>query len=165
MGMTLVRLVARPMLSAMFITGGLNAVKNARPLAERARPVTDRLAPAVERATKSLPFDVDPVMMVRANGVVQVAAGSMLATGRMPRLASLALAGTLVGTTLGGHRYWEETDPTTKANQRVHFFKNVSMMGGLLLAAVDTEGRPGLAWRAKHQASRAKKSVAGLTSH
>ena len=33
-----------------------------------------------------------------------------------------------------------------------HFFKNVSMLGGLLIAAVDTEGKPGLAWRAKNAA-------------
>ena len=26
------------------------------------------------------------------------------------------------------------------------------MLGGLLLAAVDTEGKPGVAWRAKHAA-------------
>jgi putative oxidoreductase len=31
------------------------------------------------------------------------------------------------------------------------------MMGGLLLSAVDTEGRPGLAWRAGHAAKTARK--------
>jgi hypothetical protein len=34
----------------------------------------------------------------------------------------------------------------------VQFFKNVSMMGGLLLAGVDTEGKPGVAWRARRAA-------------
>ena len=28
--------------------------------------------------------------------------------------------------------------------------KNLGLLGGLLLAAVDTEGRPGLRWRAGH---------------
>jgi hypothetical protein len=41
----------------------------------------------------------------------------------------------------------------------VHFFKNVSMLGGLLLAAVDTDGKPGVAWRAKHAASDARRSA------
>ena len=32
--------------------------------------------------------------------------------------------------------------------QKIQFLKNLSMLGGLLLATVDTEGKPGLAWRA-----------------
>lgn len=162
--MTLVRLVARPMLASMFIVGGINALKNVEPLASRARPVTDRLGPAVERATEALPFEVTPAMLIRANAGLHIVAGSMLATGRSPRLASLVLAASMVPTTLGGHRYWEEPDPKTRANQRLHFYKNMSTMGGLLLAAVDTEGRPSLAWRAKHTAHQAKEGVTSLTS-
>ena len=87
----------------------------------------------------------------------------MLATGKAPRLSSFVLAVSLVPTTLGGHRFWEESDPQKKANQKIHFFKNVSLVGGLLLASVDTAGKPSLAWRAKHQAARAKDRVAQLT--
>ena len=65
-------------------------------------------------------------------------------------------------TTIAGHRYWEESDPATRSNQKVHFFKNVSMMGGLLLAGVDTEGKPGLAWRARRAASDAKREARQL---
>ena len=43
-----------------------------------------------------------------------------------------------------------------------HFFKNVSMLGGLVLAAVDTEGRPGVAWRAKNVAGTAKREAKHL---
>ena len=64
------------------------------------------------------------------------------------------LAATLVPTTLAGHRFWEESDPAAQGNQRVHFFKNVSMFGGLLLAGVDTDGKPGVAWRARRAATR-----------
>ncbi|MBA3309196.1 MAG: DoxX family protein [Nocardioidaceae bacterium] len=161
--MALVRLIARPMLSSMFIAGGINSLKNAQSLADRAQPVTDKLAPAVDKATDKLPFDMDSKRMVQVNGVTQVVGGAMLATGRSPRLASLALALTLVPTTFGGHRYWEETDPQRRANQRVHFLKNVSMAGGLLLASVDTEGKPSLAWQARHQAGKAKKRASKLT--
>jgi putative oxidoreductase len=44
-----------------------------------------------------------------------------------------------------------------------HFAKNASIAGGLLLASVDTEGRPSLTWRAKKQAVRAKNRAAQLT--
>lgn len=157
--MALVRLLARPMLSTMFIAGGINSLKNADYLAERAKPVTDKLMPAVERATASLPITVDHKTMVRLNGAIHVVGGAMLATGRWPRFSSLVLAATLVPTTLGGHRFWEESDPQQRANQRVHVLKNISMGGGLLLASVDTQGKPSLAWRAKHSADKARKSA------
>jgi hypothetical protein len=62
----------------------------------------------------------------------------------------MLLAGSLVPTTLAGHRFWEEKDPAERYRQRGNFLKNVGLLGGLILAAVDTEGQPGLAWRAKH---------------
>ncbi|MGH3317332.1 MAG: DoxX family protein, partial [Nocardioidaceae bacterium] len=37
--------------------------------------------------------------------------------------------------------------------------KNVSMLGGLLLAGVDTEGKPGIAWRVKHGAKAARREA------
>lgn len=167
--MTLVRLLARPLMSASFIAGGINSLQNVSALAEKAEPVTDAMAPAVDKATSRLPVDLNSREMVIVNGVVHVVGGAMLATGKMPRLASLALAATLVPTTLAGHRFWEESDPAARSNQRIHFFKNLSMLGGLMLASVDTEGRPGLAWRAKHSASNARDSVVNqasrLTSH
>ena len=39
--------------------------------------------------------------------------------------------------------------------QRIHFLKNLSMFGGLLIAAGDTSGQPSLAWRARHGAQAA----------
>jgi hypothetical protein len=35
-------------------------------------------------------------------------------------------------------------------------------MGGLLLAAVDTEGRPGVAWRARHAAHDVRREAQHL---
>lgn len=148
--MTLVRLVARPMLASMFVMGGVNALKNVDMMARRAKPITDRLTATAGRLAPNAPLPKDEKTMVRINAGTQIAAGLALATGRAPRLASTVLAASLVPTTAAGHRFWEESDPTTRANQRLHFVKNVSMLGGLLLASVDTEGRPGVAWRAKH---------------
>jgi hypothetical protein len=72
--------------------------------------------------------------------------------GWMPRLAALAIAGTLVPTTLAGHRFWEADEPQTRKQQRIQFLKNLSMLGGLLIAAADTGGRPSLVWRSRHAA-------------
>jgi uncharacterized membrane protein YphA (DoxX/SURF4 family) len=151
------------MLASMFVTGGINAIKNAGALADRAKPVIDGLQPLIAKAGSYLPVELDAKNVVRVDGVIHVVGGAMLATGKAPRLSSLVLAVSLAPTTLGGHRFWEETDPQLRTNQKIHFFKNVSLMGGLLLASVDTAGKPSLAWRAKHQAVRAKDRVAEIT--
>lgn len=159
--MTLVRLLARPALASIFVIQGYAALKNADALAERAKPVTDKLEPLLA-AVPAVPLDLDAKTMVRFNGVVHLACGLMLATGRQPRLSALVLAGSLVPTTLAGHRYWEESDPAARNNQRVHFLKNISMIGGLLVASVDTAGKPSLGWRARRKASDAKQRASDL---
>src|SRR6478735_9097918 len=113
--MTLVRLVARPMLSSMFIVGGINAIKNADALAERAKPVIDGLQPLIEKAGSYLPVELDPKTVVRIDGLIHIAGGAMLATGKAPRLSAFVLAVSLIPTTLGGHRFWEEDDPQKQA--------------------------------------------------
>ena len=150
------------MLASMFVAGGINSLKNTQAMADRAKPVIDTFVPMVQSVVPGAPIPTDPKTLVRVSGAVQVLAGLALATGRAPRLSSVALAATLVPTTFAGHRFWEETDPGSKANQRLHFFKNVSVMGGLLVAGVDTEGKPGLAWRAKHGVSDVRREAKHL---
>jgi putative oxidoreductase len=155
--MSLVRLVARPMMASMFVVGGVNALKNTDAMAIRAKVVTDRVVPLVQRALPAVTIPTDPATLVRINAVAQIGAAAALATGRSPRLASAVLAVSLVPTTVSGHPFWEESDPQARTAQTVHFFKNVSMFGGLLLAAADTEGKPGLAWRAGHAVKAARR--------
>ena len=83
----------------------------------------------------------------------------LLAFNRLPRLSALALAASLVPTTLAGHRFWEHEDEGQRAQQQINFFKNLSMLGGLLLAALDTAGRPGLVWRTQHAGQHAQAAV------
>jgi uncharacterized membrane protein YphA (DoxX/SURF4 family) len=132
------------MLASIFISGGLDALRNPRPKV----PAAADVAPSIARKIPYLPED--PETLVRLNGAAQLGAGFLLAVGRLPRLSSLVLAASIIPTTIAGHRFWEEDDPGTRAQQQIHFFKNLGLLGGLMLAAVDTEGRPGLAWRAQH---------------
>ena len=160
--MSLSRTVARPLLASMFLVGGVNALRNADKLAVRAKPVLDRVAPLVKQSP--LPIPADHETLVRVNGAVHVTAGLALATGRAPRISAAVLAATLVPTTLGGHRFWEEQDPTVRTQQRMSFFKNVSMLGGLLIAAGDTDGKPGVAWRARRAAKDARREAKHLAT-
>jgi putative oxidoreductase len=145
------------MMASMFVVGGVNTFKNADALAIKAKKVTDRVVPLAQRALPAAPIPTDAATLVRINAVAQMGAAAALATGTAPRVASAVLAVSLVPTTISGHPFWEESDPQAKTAQRVQFFKNVSMFGGLLLASADTEGRPGLAWRASHAVQAARK--------
>ena len=149
--MTLVRRVARPLLAAIFVIQGLEQLRHPSALKPKVAPFAEQLAP--------LGLPNDPELLVRANGATMVAGGALLATGRVPRLASLALAGALVPTTYVGHAFWAETDPAVKRTQRIAFLKNLGLLGGLLLASVDTEGKPGLAYRAGLAGDSAKRSA------
>jgi putative oxidoreductase len=157
--MTVIRLIARPMLASMFVVGGIDAIRNADALVERSKPVIDKLVPLAKRTVPQAPIPSDPKNLVRLNGAAQIVAGLALATGRVPRLSALVLSASMLPTTIAGHRFWEADDPSAKATQRHMFFKNVSMTGGLLLASVDTAGRPGLAWRARRAARDAQREA------
>jgi putative oxidoreductase len=144
---------ARPMLASIFIVQGLDSLLHPERVVKQAEPV---VRPIAERVP-AVPDDTE--LAVRLNGAVQLAAGTMLALGRLPRLSALALAVTLVPTTIAAHRFWEAEDGQDRAQQRTHFLKNASMLGGLLIAAGDTGGRPSLAWRRKHAARTARREA------
>jgi putative oxidoreductase len=139
----LIRAMARPLLASIFVVGGIDAFRNAHTKAAAAQKV---LAPMSRGRIDTVS---DAELAVKVDGAVKVAAGLSLASGRFPRLSALVLAATLVPTTLAGHRFWEESDKAARAAQRLQFTKNASILGGLILAVVDTEGRPSLGWRAR----------------
>jgi uncharacterized membrane protein YphA (DoxX/SURF4 family) len=128
----------------------------------RAGRVAERVPELAEKIAPGIPVPTDPATLIRINGGVQILAGLALATGRAPRLSAAVLAASLVPTTYAGHPFWEEKDKAARAGQRIQFFKNLSMMGGLLLAAVDTEGKPGLAWRTRHAAHDVRREARQL---
>ena len=149
----LVRRIARPLLASSFIYGGIDTLRHPQSRVPGARPVVEQIADA---ADKQLPVQVprDVEQWVRADAAVKVAAGSLFALGRLPRLSALAMSASIVPTTLAGHRFWEHDDPKERFGQLSNFLKNAGLLGGLLIAAVDTEGRPSVGWRAKRAASR-----------
>ena len=155
--MAVVRAIARPMLASIFAIQGLDTLRNPGRVAAAAEPV---VGPLRERVPV-LPESTEQA--VRINGAVQLAGGTLLAIGWVPRLAALAIAGTLVPTTLAGHRFWEADEPQTRKQQRIQFLKNLSMLGGLLIAAVDTGGRPSLAWRSQHAVKDIRRQSAVAT--
>ena len=148
----LVRRIARPLLASTFVVGGIDTLRNPQARVAGARPVVEKLA---EQADKQLPVQVprDVEQWVKVDAGVKVAAGLLFSLGKLPRLSALTLAAGIVPTTLAGHRFWE-ADGAAKQGQLIHFLKNLGLLGGLLLAAVDTEGKPSVGYRARRAAKK-----------
>ncbi len=147
----LVRRIARPLLASSFIYGGIDTLRNPQTRVPGARPVVETIT---EQADKTLPVEVprDVEQWVKIDAGIKVGAGTLFALGKLPRLSALAMAGSIVPTTLAGHRFWEHDDPKERFGQLSNFLKNAGLFGGLLIAAVDTEGKPSVGWRARRAA-------------
>ena len=154
----LLRRIARPMLAAAFVGQGIDALRSPKPAADAARPALEGLQKLPDPVGSNVPRNAETFAKVTA--AVQIAGGVLLASGKVPRLASAALATTVVPANLGAHMFWSEVDPERKAAKRRDFLTDISLLGGLIIASADTAGKPSLGWRGRRAAARLSDSVA-----
>ena len=152
--MPLVRRIARPLLASVYVYGGLDAFRH---------PATK--VPAADSLVADLPAKLPGLsnteQLVKVDGAAKVLGGVALGLGKFPRLASLGLIASLIPTTLAGHPFWKEQDPAKRKMQQLQFIKNAAILGGTLLAAVDTEGKPSVGWRARRAARNLRDDTVG----
>lgn len=122
------------MLASIFVSSGLDAVQHPEGTVTRAERVTGPLA------SRLAVVPDDTATAVTLNGAVQVVAGSLLALGVLRRTAAVALIGSLVPTTLAGHRFWEEIDEQARTQLFTQFLKNLGLLGELVLVATQRTG-------------------------
>ncbi len=108
--------LGRMALASIFVLGGADAFKVP---GTRANKVDDAGIP-------------QPELAVRVNAATMVLAGIFLALGIAQKAAAGALLASLVPTTLVGHPFWKEETPHVQSMQRIHFLKNLGLIGGLL---------------------------------
>ncbi len=148
--------LARTLLAGIFVFGGLRSWKRSAKLASSAEKV-------VEPVQDKLPGSLSGEQLVKVNAGVQVVAGGLFALGVAPRVMAIVLGGSLVPTTLAGHRFWEFDDDADKAHHQTQFLKNAGLIGGLMFAALDTGGRPSVFWSGRKAAEGAAAAVASTT--
>jgi putative oxidoreductase len=151
--MMLVRRLARPLLASFFIARGVRLLRNP----EEGTAAAARVATPLAERVSFLPKD--PVSLVRLNAAAQAGFGVLLASGRLPRVSALALTGTALPTAVARHPFWEKEDQAARSQEQTALLSELSIVGGLLLAAVDTGGDPSLAWRARHAARNTRKAT------
>jgi putative oxidoreductase len=117
-------LVARLLLTALFLIFGRRKLKD----------FSGTVSQLVQLGVPT------PVLAAATATFMEVAVAFAVAVGAFTRPAALLLLLYTLGTALIGHRYW-----TMKGSERVDsmdgFFKNLSIMGGLLLLCITGAGK------------------------
>ncbi|ANE03910.1 DoxX family protein [Corynebacterium crudilactis] len=154
----MIRKLARPMLASFYIADGAEIVLNTSAHVEGTQLVLDRIRYVLPRKYAKL-ISKDPALVARAIGGTKVGAGSLLAIGRAPRTSAATLAILTIPTILARNAFWETQDAEEKRNRRNGFLTNIALLGGLFITSADTEGKPGVKWRATNAAKRSKKQL------
>lgn len=144
--MSPLRALARPLLASVFVVEGIDAVRHADRHAAAAEPIRPALARLAERVP-GLP--ADPKSLTRLLGAVQIGAGVLLATGKAPRVAAGVLAVITVPTTLARHPAWAASGEERR-DHAGGLLRGAALLGGLIFAAEDRQGRPSLGWRVEN---------------
>lgn len=74
-----------------------------------------------------------PKLMVMGSGVLLLIGGLCFLLGFSYFWGSLALLVFMIPVTFKMHAFWKETDPHAKMNERVSFYKNMAIVGALLM--------------------------------
>jgi putative oxidoreductase len=138
----MIRRLARPLLGVAFVNSGVEAIRD-----------SDR------RASKLQSYGISqPAQAARGVAAAQIGGGILLALNRLPRLTAFLLAVTVVPEAATAHDFWSEKDGDTKRAQRSMFARDLGLLGGLLVATVDTGGRESVPHRAARTTRQAAKS-------
>jgi uncharacterized membrane protein YphA (DoxX/SURF4 family) len=154
--MTVLRLIARPMLAAAFLADGLDALRH--PQAHVAS--LERVRPALKKVTDALGLPDDPALLVRASGALTIAASLALAKGKAPRLAAFTLAAVTTPIALAKYPVWAAHGSIQRQEYLEGALRSAALLGGLLIAGADTAGKPSIGWRlSRARQARAKASA------
>ncbi len=119
-----VYLVGRVALAAMFVWSG-------------AGKLVDPAGITAMLSGRGLPV---PVVLAYAAGLAELLAGLMVVVGFKTRLAALALIAFTIAATALGHPFWTMEGAARRANL-IHAWKNLSVVGGLLMLMAAGPGR------------------------
>src|SRR5688500_672914 len=110
-------LVGRILLAIIFIKSGFGKI-------------TGFEGTAAYMASKGLPMTQ---ILLIGTIVIELLGGIMLVVGYKARWAALAIFLWLIPTTLIFHKFWGLADAKEASTQQIHFLKNITIMGGMLM--------------------------------
>lgn len=110
-------LIGKILFSAIFISSGISHLKYLDNMTQYA---TFKKVPAAKLA-------------VVASGILLLVSPVLFVFNVLPAVALWALVAFLLATNAFMHPYWKETDPQTKQNEQIAFFKNITLVGAILV--------------------------------
>lgn len=129
------RTIARPLLAAWFIYGGVESIIDPEHRAERSAKLID---PALKEVGLE---EVPTSVLVQAHGVATVAAATALAFSKTPKTSATALGLLAAITAVAGRPFWLEEPGHAREAGREAFIKNISLLGGVMIAATAGNSR------------------------
>ena len=123
-------------------SAGPASVANPTALRAQAKRVTDRVG-AADREGRPDACPPSPRTLVGSTASPQLAAGSAAGDGPLHPARGRGARRHPGADDLAGHPFWTVKDPAERRHHETHFLKNLGLLGGLLLAAADTQGKPG----------------------
>lgn len=154
----MIRKIARPMLASVFVIDGVETVMNPAGRKDEAESALTQVRAALPRQYRAF-LPKDPETAAQLVGGIKAGAGSLFALGKAPRTSAALLAATTLPSLLGRNAFWDTDDADEKARRRTGALTDVALAGGVLLASVDTAGKPDMKWRAQNAARVARKNV------
>ena len=145
------RRIARPMLATWFVVEGIDACRRPAPQVGRVRAAWRGLASRADLPQP--PPDETLRTVVRLHGAATAVAGLLLALGKAPRLAACSLAVLTIPLAVldaPGRRTATATPAPVGERPARALIRDLSLIGGAALAALDKEGHPSLGWRMQH---------------
>ena len=110
-------LVGRVLLGGDFIMNGYNHLKNTGSLVAYAQ-------------SKGVPYARAGVLL---SGLMLLLGGAGIVLWMYVRLAVLLLSVFLIVVTFKMHQYWKVADPMQRMGEHVNFYKNLALLGAVLL--------------------------------
>lgn len=140
----MMRRLFRTLMAGYFVANGADLLREPTPLDQ-------------DGGVASMPgmTEEDTALLMRGTGAAQVTGGVLLALDIAPRAAAAGLAASMVPTTMVDAQASDPEWTTTLSG----VLRDLALLGGLAITAMDTEGRPGMGWRALALADRAAKTA------
>lgn len=140
------------MLASYFVIDGIDAVRHPEEHAAKFQKVQ----PLLEKAGVPPVLSSDAILLSRIAGAASAAAGVALALGKHPRLAALTLAALNIPVTVINNPVWAAEDKADRKEKVRGLLRGLAIGGGLILAAVDRDGKPSFSYKrqanAEHKA-------------
>ena len=115
--MDYVFLLGRILFGGFFIVGGINHFQHLGMMSGFA-------------ASKGVPAAKGAIIF---SGLLIIFGGVCVVTGWRPQVGLACIVLFLLPVTFMMHGYWSETDPMQRMSQRVHFQKNIALLGAALM--------------------------------